>query len=109
METIITTLVNAGYDKYSIGMHDAEEVLKVAIENMITKALEIRKAENIKTHVNPDLRITSSLEEHKDQHCSFCGKHPSDVRKVIVGPMVYICDECVQFCNEILAEESTQS
>lgn len=37
--------------------------------------------------------------------CSFCGRKQSDVRKLIAGPMVYICDECVGLCNEIIAEE----
>ena len=38
-------------------------------------------------------------------HCSFCGKGQDQVRKLIAGPRVYICDECVQLCNEILEEE----
>ncbi len=37
--------------------------------------------------------------------CSFCGKGQNDVRKLIAGPTVYICDECVNLCNEIMAEE----
>ncbi len=37
--------------------------------------------------------------------CSFCGKGQEDVRRMVIGPMVYICSECVQVCNEILAEE----
>jgi len=37
--------------------------------------------------------------------CSFCGKGEDQVRKLIAGPQVYICDECVQLCNEILEEE----
>lgn len=36
--------------------------------------------------------------------CSFCGKSQDEVRKIIAGPSVYICDECVELCNEILAE-----
>lgn len=42
-----------------------------------------------------------------DSHlrCSFCGKSQEQVRKLIVGPGVYICDECVELCNEILEEE----
>lgn len=38
--------------------------------------------------------------------CSFCGKSQKQVRKIIAGPGVYICDECVELCNEILDEES---
>ncbi|MBI4843494.1 MAG: ATP-dependent Clp protease ATP-binding subunit ClpX [Nitrospirae bacterium] len=37
--------------------------------------------------------------------CSFCGKGQKDVRKLIAGPTVYICDDCVNLCNEIMAEE----
>ncbi|KPK02093.1 MAG: ATP-dependent Clp protease ATP-binding subunit ClpX [Nitrospira bacterium SG8_35_4] len=37
--------------------------------------------------------------------CSFCGKGQREVRKLIAGPTVYICDECVNLCNEIMAEE----
>jgi ATP-dependent Clp protease ATP-binding subunit ClpX len=37
--------------------------------------------------------------------CSFCGKSQEQVRKLIAGPRVYICDECIELCNEIIAEE----
>jgi ATP-dependent Clp protease ATP-binding subunit ClpX len=37
--------------------------------------------------------------------CSFCGKSQDQVRKLIAGPRVYICDECIELCNEIIAEE----
>ena len=37
--------------------------------------------------------------------CSFCGKSQNDVRKLIAGPTVYICDECIDLCNDIIAEE----
>src|SRR6202795_4888919 len=38
--------------------------------------------------------------------CSFCGKSQDEVRKLIAGPTVYICDECIDLCNDIIAEES---
>jgi ATP-dependent Clp protease ATP-binding subunit ClpX len=41
--------------------------------------------------------------------CSFCGKSQEQVRKLIAGPGVYICDECVELCNEILEEEPVES
>ncbi len=46
-----------------------------------------------------------------DSHlkCSFCGKSQEQVRKLIAGPGVYICDECVELCNEILDEELIDS
>ncbi|HEX2225960.1 MAG TPA: ATP-dependent Clp protease ATP-binding subunit ClpX [Candidatus Binatia bacterium] len=37
--------------------------------------------------------------------CSFCGKSQDEVRKLIAGPTVYICDECIDLCNDIIAEE----
>lgn len=37
--------------------------------------------------------------------CSFCGKAQEQVRKLVAGPGVYICDECIELCNEIIAEE----
>ena len=38
-------------------------------------------------------------------YCSFCGKSQEEVRKLIAGPKVYICDECIEICNGIIAEE----
>lgn len=38
--------------------------------------------------------------------CSFCGKSQREVRKLIAGPTVYICDECINLCNEIIADEA---
>jgi hypothetical protein len=37
--------------------------------------------------------------------CSFCGKSQHEVKKLIAGPTVYICDECIGLCNDIIAEE----
>jgi len=41
--------------------------------------------------------------------CSFCGKNQKEVKKLIAGPAVYICDECIQLCSEIIEEESEKS
>jgi len=38
-------------------------------------------------------------------YCSFCGKSQNEVRKLIAGPSVFICDECVDLCNDIIREE----
>ena len=38
-------------------------------------------------------------------HCSFCGKSQDEVKKLIAGPSVYICNECVDLCNDIIEEE----
>ena len=45
-------------------------------------------------------------DENDNLFCSFCGKNQSEVRKLIAGPAVYICDECIQLCSEIIDEES---
>ena len=44
--------------------------------------------------------------ESEALHCSFCNKDQNDVRKLIAGPTVFICDECVEVCNDIIADES---
>ena len=38
-------------------------------------------------------------------YCSFCGKSQHEVRKLIAGPSVFVCDECVELCNDIIREE----
>ena len=45
-------------------------------------------------------------EHHVNLSCSFCGKGQREVKKLIAGPTVYICDECIKLCNDIIAEES---
>lgn len=42
----------------------------------------------------------------QDLHCSFCSKSQDEVQRLIAGPDVYICDECVQLCNDIMAQEA---
>jgi ATP-dependent Clp protease ATP-binding subunit ClpX len=43
--------------------------------------------------------------DHGTLSCSFCGKSQKEVKKLIAGPTVYICDECIGLCNDIIAEE----
>ena len=43
--------------------------------------------------------------EEKLLFCSFCGKNQNEVRKLIAGPSVYICNECIDLCNDIIQEE----
>jgi ATP-dependent Clp protease ATP-binding subunit ClpX len=47
----------------------------------------------------------SSDDDNKLLYCSFCGKSQHEVRKLIAGPSVFICDECVDLCNDIIREE----
>ncbi|EKD74393.1 MAG: hypothetical protein ACD_44C00469G0003 [uncultured bacterium] len=55
--------------------------------------------------------MSSNGSKDKVLHCSFCGKSQHEVRKLIAGPSVYVCDECVALCHEIIHEEvqNTQS
>ncbi len=46
-----------------------------------------------------------SREDRTNLSCSFCGKSQKEVKKLIAGPSVYICDECIALCNDIIAEE----
>jgi len=48
-----------------------------------------------------------SKKEEQGYQCSFCGRAQEEVKKLIAGPSVYICDECVGLCNEIIADELT--
>ncbi|HET6604616.1 MAG TPA: ATP-dependent Clp protease ATP-binding subunit ClpX [Xanthomonadaceae bacterium] len=52
-----------------------------------------------------DERQGRSGESGKILYCSFCGKSQHEVRKLIAGPSVFICDECVELCNDIIREE----
>jgi ATP-dependent Clp protease ATP-binding subunit ClpX len=45
-------------------------------------------------------------DSHDNLFCSFCGKNQKEVKKLIAGPAVYICDECIQLCSEIIEEEN---
>ena len=52
------------------------------------------------------------MDEHKNEgknkttlYCSFCGKSQHEVKKLIAGPTVFICDECVELCMDIIKEE----
>ncbi len=49
--------------------------------------------------------MTTKAEGEKLLYCSFCGKSQHEVRKLIAGPSVFICDECVDLCNDIIREE----
>lgn len=56
-----------------------------------------------------DETTTSEDDSGKLLYCSFCGKSQHEVRKLIAGPSVFICDECVDLCNDIIREEVQES
>jgi ATP-dependent Clp protease ATP-binding subunit ClpX len=51
--------------------------------------------------------MATKSEDEKLLYCSFCGKSQHEVKKLIAGPSVFICDECVDLCNDIIKEEVT--
>ena len=52
-----------------------------------------------------DDRTNNGNDSEKLLYCSFCGKSQHEVKKLIAGPSVYVCDECVELCNDIILEE----
>ncbi len=50
--------------------------------------------------------MSKKRNDNENLFCSFCGKNQKEVKKLIAGPAVYICDECIQLCSEIIEEES---
>src|SRR3981189_773430 len=55
------------------------------------------------------MRKVDGGETKKPLHCTFCGKNQHEVRKLIAGPTVFICDECVELCMDIIGEENKSS
>ncbi|MBK1813577.1 ATP-dependent Clp protease ATP-binding subunit ClpX [Clostridium sp. YIM B02505] len=51
----------------------------------------------------------AKYEDKKQLRCSFCGKNQDQVKRLIAGPGVYICDECIELCSEIIADEFEES
>ena len=49
------------------------------------------------------------FEKEPNCYCSFCGKNQEEVAKLIAGPEVFICDECIDLCNEIVKDEEAAS
>ena len=52
---------------------------------------------------------SSNKDSKNTLYCSFCGKSQHEVRKLIAGPTVFICDECVELCMDIIREETKSS
>lgn len=55
-----------------------------------------------------ETQVPQFADESKTVTCSFCGKNQEEVRKVIAGPSVHICNECVNLCDEILVKENVK-
>ena len=54
------------------------------------------------------MRLEITMTEKKVLKCSFCAKQQHEVKKLIAGPDVYICDECVKLCSDILSEDKPE-
>jgi len=54
-------------------------------------------------------KLSGGSDSKNTLYCSFCGKSQHEVRKLIAGPTVFICDECVELCNDIIREETKTS
>src|SRR6201999_1496752 len=52
-----------------------------------------------------EINLARPTDSNEQLLCSFCGKSQRQVKKLIAGPGVYICDECIDLCNEIIDEE----
>ena len=52
------------------------------------------------------MATTTGNDSKNTLYCSFCGKSQHEVRKLIAGPTVFICDECVELCMDIIREET---
>ena len=61
---------------------------------------------SVASEIMSDKETDNDRKQDKLLYCSFCGKSQNDVRKLIAGPSVFVCDECVELCNEIIREES---
>ena len=49
--------------------------------------------------------VMAKFEDKKQLKCSFCGKNQDQVKRLIAGPGVYICDECIDLCSDIIQDE----
>jgi ATP-dependent protease Clp ATPase subunit len=56
-----------------------------------------------------DEDVTAETKPPDDRHCSFCRKDKADVARLVSGPSVYICNECVELCEDVIAEEPAPS
>ena len=53
-----------------------------------------------------EVKLMAKFDDKKQLKCSFCGKNQDQVKRLIAGPGVYICDECIELCSEIISDET---
>ena len=79
----------------------------VSVFYLTIGSLESKLKEAYGERWDKGVEIPELLEKEKEIRCSFCGKEQAEVKKIIAGPNVFICDECVGICNQILKSDSS--
>ena len=89
--------------------HAQQARLTVRVLDRMQRSPEVRAAwvAEVQARV-AELQGGTQRREAKALHCSFCGRSKNAVAKMISGPSVYICNECVDLCNKILADETSK-
>jgi len=87
-------------------MLDSLQSMIILVDPMFKASIDLDERDS-EVSESPDPKTKKKSRENQLK-CSFCGKCEEDVNKLIAGPGVYICDECVDLCNEILDEELSQ-
>jgi ATP-dependent Clp protease ATP-binding subunit ClpC len=82
------------------------EVRRAVISARGGKDPEPAPGTSVRERLAAVLSRTKAGKSASDLSCSFCGKHEDQVAKLVAGPGVYICDECIRLCQEILDEEA---
>ena len=67
------------------------------------------RADGIERRTETRMSKVGTSDSKNTLYCSFCGKSQHEVRKLIAGPTVFICDECVELCMDIIREENKSS
>lgn len=82
----------------------AQKIIKGRQQREVEKAKKRKESEE---HYR-ELRERGTFKEELLMKCYFCGKDEKEVKKIIIGPDVGICNECVELCNNILTEEKVK-
>lgn len=78
------------------------------VEDDASRHLEsLTMEERMASILQADSFVTT--DEERLCHCSFCGKSQKEVRVLIAGPTVFICDECIDLCKDIVAEQPSKT
>jgi len=84
----------------------AKNIPQRAVRNDLT--FFVRESLTVKEAMTGDAVSAASQKKHSALHCSFCGKSQHEVKKLIAGPAIFICDACVALCVKIIADEDAK-